>query len=91
MELTGVIKKIGEVQIFGSGFPKRTFIFITEEQYPQTLCIELISGKVDIIEPFAEGERAKIGINLKGREWISPQGETKYFNTIEAWKILKIQ
>lgn len=23
-----------------------------------------------------------------GRQWESPQGETKYFNTIEAWRIL---
>lgn len=91
MDLTGVIKKIGNIQTFGSGFQKREFVIVTEEQFPQTICLELISGKVDIIEPFSEGERAKIGINIKGREWISPQGETKYFNTIEAWKILKIQ
>ncbi|AZA75889.1 DUF3127 domain-containing protein [Chryseobacterium indoltheticum] len=91
MELTGVIKKIGNIQTFGSGFQKREVVIVTEEQFSQTICLELISGKVDIIEPFSEGERAKIGINIKGREWISPQGETKYFNTIEAWKILKIQ
>ena len=25
--------------------------------------------------------------NLRGREWTSPQGETKYFNSIQGWKI----
>lgn len=90
MELTGVIKKIGEIQTFGSGFQKREFVMVTDEQYPQPIILELLSGKVDIIEPFNEGERAKVGINIKGREWVSPQGEVKYFNTIEAWKILKI-
>jgi hypothetical protein len=24
---------------------------------------------------------------LRGREWTSPGGEVKYFNTLEAWKI----
>jgi hypothetical protein len=89
MELKGTIKKIGEIQTFGTGFQKREFILITEEQYPQTISIELISGKVDIIEPFKEGEKATVGINIQGREWVSHQGETKYFNSIVAWKIVK--
>lgn len=88
MEIKGVIKKIGEIQVFGS-FEKRDFVFVTEEQYPQTLSLELHASKVDIIEPFKEGDRAIVGINLKGKEWVSPQGETKYFNTIVAWQVLK--
>ena len=28
-----------------------------------------------------------VGINLKGREWTSPQGEVKYFNSIQGWRI----
>ena len=34
-----------------------------------------------------EGENVKIGINLRGRAWTNPQGETKYFNTIQGWYI----
>ncbi len=89
MELKGVIKKIGEIQTFASGFQKREFVLVTEEAYPQTLGIELHSQRIDIIEPFKEGDRATVGINILGREWTSPQGETKYFNTITAWKIVK--
>jgi len=28
-----------------------------------------------------------VAINIRGREWTSPQGEIKYFNSIEAWRI----
>jgi hypothetical protein len=28
-----------------------------------------------------------VSFNLKGREWVSPKGETKYFNTLQAFKI----
>ena len=28
-----------------------------------------------------------MGIDLKGREWKSPEGETKYFNSIQGWRI----
>jgi hypothetical protein len=30
-----------------------------------------------------------VSFNLKGREWISPAGEAKYFNTVEAWRVDK--
>jgi single-strand DNA-binding protein len=28
--------------------------------------------------------------NLRGREWVNPQGEKKYFTSLEAWKIDKV-
>ena len=37
------------------------------------------------------GQPVKVGINLRGREWISPQGETKHFNSIQGWRIEKIE
>jgi hypothetical protein len=33
----------------------------------------------------------KIDINLRGREWTNAQGETVYFNTIQGWRIAKLQ
>ena len=36
------------------------------------------------------GDNAKIDINLRGREWESPQGEIKYFNSIQGWRIEKV-
>jgi len=89
MEITGTIKKIGKVQTFGSGFQKREFVLVTEEQYPQSVSIELHSSRIDILDPFREGDRALVGINILGREWVSPQGDTKYFNSIVAWKIVR--
>lgn len=89
MELKGTIKKIGDIQTFASGFQKREFVLLTTETYPQPINIELLSDKVDIIDAFKIGDEAEVGINISGREWVSPQGETKYFNSIKAWKITK--
>lgn len=89
MELIGQIKKIGDVQTFGSGFQKREFVILTEETYPQSIAIEINSNRIDLLDPFKVGDRAKVGINIQGKEWVSPNGETKYFNTIVAWKILQ--
>ncbi|MGH1520577.1 DUF3127 domain-containing protein [Chryseobacterium sp. JK1] len=90
MELQGSIKKIKDTETFASGFQKREFILLTQEQYPQPVSIEIMGNKIDILDPFKEGDNVNVGINIQGREWTSPQGETKYFNTIVAWKIQKI-
>ena len=32
----------------------------------------------------------EVSFNLRGREWTSPQGEVKYFNSLDAWRIEKV-
>ena len=88
MDITGKIKLINETKEYGSnGFRKRELVVTTEEQYPQDLLIEFIQDKCDILNSYNVGESVKIDINLRGREWQSPQGETKYFNSIHGWRI----
>lgn len=90
MELSGRIKTIGETKCFGdNGFRKREFVVTTDEQYPQHILLELTQDKCDILNNYYEGESIKASLNLRGREWVNPQGETKYFNTIQVWRIEK--
>lgn len=89
MEISGTIKKIFDIQFFPSGFKKREIILTTNDQYPQYLSIEFIQDKVDLLNDLEIGDLVKIFINLKGREWINPEGIVKYFNTIQGWRIEK--
>ncbi|MFL2638783.1 MAG: DUF3127 domain-containing protein [Flavobacteriaceae bacterium] len=90
MDISGKIKLINETKEYGSnGFRKREVVVTTEEQYPQDLLIEFIQDKCDILDSYKVGESVKIDINLRGREWESPQGEIKYFNSIQGWRIEK--
>ncbi|WP_299524846.1 DUF3127 domain-containing protein [Winogradskyella sp.] len=92
MEVQGRIKVIGETQTFGNnGFRKREVVVTTEEQYPQHLMIEFIQDKTDLLNNYQVGQQVKISINLRGREWVNPQGETKYFNSIQGWRIEALQ
>ena len=92
MEVTGKIKKIDETKTFGSnGFRKREMVLTTDEQYPQFLLIEFVQDKCDLLNNFSVGEDVRISINLRGREWQSPQGEVKYFNSIQGWRLEKLQ
>ena len=67
---------------------KRELVVSTDEQYPQTLSIEFIQDKTDLLNKFEIGQNVKVGINLRGREWENPQTkEIKYFNSIQGWRI----
>ncbi|WP_185871130.1 DUF3127 domain-containing protein [Blattabacterium cuenoti] len=90
MEIIGKVKKLFEIQNFDSGFKKREIVVTTEEPYPQNLLIEFIQEKVDLLENIKLNDKIKVYINLRGREWKNPEGNIKYFNSIQGWKIEEI-
>lgn len=91
MEVTGKIKVVGAEQQVSASFKKRELVVTTEEQYPQSIMIEFVQDKTDLLNTVQVGDNVKVSINLGGREWVNPQGETKYFNSIKGWRIEKIQ
>ncbi len=92
MEVQGKVKMIGETQTFGSnGFRKRELVVTTEEQYPQHILVEFVQDKTDLLNNYQLGQDVKVSINLRGREWVNPQGETKYFNSVQGWRIEGVQ
>lgn len=91
MEVTGKVKVVSaEIQVSAT-FRKRELVVTTDEQYPQHIMIEFTQDKSDLLNNVAVGDAVKVSINLGGREWINPQGETKYFNSIRGWRIEKLQ
>lgn len=92
MEIQGTIKVIEETKTYGSnGFRKRELVVTTDEQYPQHLLVEFVQDKTNLLDKFQVGQQVKVSIDLRGREWVSPQGETKYFNSIQGWRIENLQ
>lgn len=87
MEVSGRIKLINPEQQVSATFRKRELVVSTDEQYPQHILVNFVQDKCDILSAYKVGEQIKVGINIRGREWVSPQGETKYFNDIQGWKI----
>lgn len=90
MEVTGKIKVKGEAQTFGT-FQKREFVVTTQDQYPQTIALELHQDKCDLLDSYNVGDDIKVSINLRGKEWINPEGVARYFNTIVGWRIEKVE
>ena len=89
MEITGVIKFVGQTEQVKDYFKKRELVVTTKETYPQHILIEFAQDKCSLLDNIQINEDVTVHINLRGREWVNPQGETKYFNQIQGWKIDK--
>jgi hypothetical protein len=90
MEVQGKIKIIGEVKTFGTDFTKRQLVVTTDDQYPQVISIDFLKDKCDLLNAYKVGQDIKVSINLGGREWINPQGDAKYFNSVTGWRVEKL-
>ncbi len=91
MELTGSIKLIQEEERISDRFKKRGLVLSTQEQYPQDIMIEFVQEKTELLDSFQQGQQVTISINIRGREWKSPNGEVKYFTSIQGWRIQKTE
>ena len=92
MEIQGRIKTIFATETVGqNGFQKRDVVITTDGQYPQDIIIQFQQDNCAVLDRFQVGQIVKIHFNLQGREWTSPQGEIKYFNTVVGWKIEVVQ
>ena len=93
MEVVGTLKVKFETQKVSDRFTKRDFVLTTEAStpYPQHVNFQITQDKCATLDQVNEGEELKVQFNLRGREWKSPQGETKFFNTLEAWRIERLQ
>jgi hypothetical protein len=86
-ELTGIIIEIFPAQTFNKGFRKREFIIETGDKYPQKIAFGLVQDKCDMIDSYGVGDTVAVSFDVKGRDWTDKSGQTKYFNTLEAYRI----
>ncbi len=91
MQITGTIKQMFSPETKSEKFTKQDVVVTdSSSKYPQDILIQFSNDKIKDLDKFKEGDQVEVSINLRGREWTSPQGEIKYFNTIEGWKITNV-
>lgn len=89
MEITGELIEVFDTQDVTATFKKREFAIKTDGEYPQEIGLEVTQDKVDLLDTFKVGDNITASVNLRGRKWTNPEGVNKYFNTIQAWRIVK--
>lgn len=86
-EIKGKLHKVGTTVVVSDKFSKRCFVIETSDTYPQFIELELQQDKCNLLDGLNVGDEVDVKYNLRGRQWVNPQGEVKYFNTITAWQI----
>lgn len=89
MNIKGKLFKIFDTQQVSATFKKREFVleYAENPMYPQHVLFQMTQDKCSVLDGYEAGQMVEIDFNLRGREWISPQGEKKYFNSLECWRI----
>lgn len=87
MDVIGTLKQKSEIIAVNDNFNKREFVLTLDGEYPQHVQFELTQQKCNLIDATKIGQQMKVYFNLRGREWTNKEGELKYFNSLQAWKI----
>ncbi len=91
MIVEGKIVEKFDTQNIKDTFKKREFVleYAENPQYPEFIKFELIQSNCEQLDSLNVGDDVSVNFNLKGRKWTDPQGQTKYFNSLQAWRVDK--
>ncbi|MEM6629220.1 MAG: DUF3127 domain-containing protein [Bacteroidota bacterium] len=89
MQIQGKLIEKFDIKQVSDTFKVREFVveYADNPLYPQFISFQLTQDRCGLIEPMSQGAMIQVEFNLRGRKWTSPQGDVKYFNTLEAWRI----
>jgi hypothetical protein len=89
--MKGKVKVVGTTLQISEKFSKREFVVVDDtNMYPQDIMFQLTQDKCNLIDSLVIGDEVEVSFNLNGREWVNPKGESKFFNTLDVWKINKL-
>lgn len=84
----GIVHTIGATNQVSDKFRKREVVLTDgATEYPQYIPFTFVQDKCSLADNLMEGQEVEFSFSLKGREWKSPQGEVKFFCTIEAFNV----
>jgi hypothetical protein len=87
MQVKGKVIVVNPTTTISEKFSLRKFVVETDDTYPQPIEMQVTQDKCSLLDTISVGMVVEVSINLRGKSWTNPQGEVKYFNTLEAWKI----
>lgn len=92
MEAKGKLYTVFETKQISDRFRKRDFVveLADNPRYPQFVLFQATGDRCSQLDEFQDGDEVRVEFSLRGREWRSPSGEVKYFNTLDVWKVERV-
>jgi len=89
MDTKGKLHAIFDAQQVTERFRKREFVveLADNPRYPQFVQFQLTGDRCESLDGFQVGDEVQVEFTLRGREWTSPKGEVRYFNSLEVWDV----
>jgi hypothetical protein len=88
----GRIYKKFDAQQISDRFRKREFVveLADNPRYPQLVMFQLTGDRCEKLDDFEVDDDVEIEFSLRGREWTSPKGDVKYFNSLDVWELANV-
>src|SRR3954470_17341089 len=87
-DVVGKLHVAYETKQVSERFSKREFVVeVADGKYPQFVSFQLTGDRCHQLDDHRVGDQVRVTFNLRGREWRNPQGEVKYFNSLDVWKL----
>lgn len=92
LKAAGTLHVINETQQISARFQKREFVvqLADNPRYPQLVQFQLTGDRCANLDGFKVGDEVDLEFSLRGREWTSPKGDVKYFNSLDVWTIERV-
>lgn len=92
MQVQGKIHAAFDAEQVTQRFRKREFVLELEggSRYPQYVMFQFTGDRCEMLDGFSSGDEVKVEFSLRGREWTSPKGDVRYFNSLETWSIDRV-
>ncbi len=93
MQIQGKIHATFDAAQITDRFRKREFVLELDSasRYPQYVMFQLTGDRCDALDGFDAGQEVAVEFSLRGREWTSPKGEVRFFNSLEVWSIDRVE
>ena len=87
-EITGALYAIFDAEQKTERFRLREFVLeVADGRFPQKVLLQLTGDRCEALDAFSKGDQVKVEFSLRGREWTSPSGDVRYFNSLDVWQI----
>lgn len=92
MDIKGKVHEVSPTTQVTDTLKKRELIleYIENPQYPEYIKFEAIQDRCNLLDSVKVGDNVEVSFNLKGRPWTDKTGKKTYFNSLQLWRVNKL-
>ena len=88
-----IVKK--DTRQVSDSFRVREFVLevarqVGENTYLNPIQFQVTQDRCELLDGIELNEELKLSFDIRGREWTSPQGDVKYFSSLDAWRVERV-